>query len=262
MKVSILTLSSTFFSLLSNQVSAQSMMMRGSNSMRGRGEDNSDSSRRGNGRGRENDEGRGRGGGRGRGRGEEMLTLRITNQAYQQPFSPFFIMVHNEETEPLYVRGREASEALALLAEDGTPEPLMEYYKQMQGVMSISSYNAITHPGETIELNVITNNDYPLVTIASMAVNTNDCFVSLNGANLEAGMVIDTAGLDAGSEVNNEVCSCIPGPACNNVSEENNRCGDGEGFVHVHRGIQGIGQLVKSDTDWRNPMMRVVVLEG
>jgi len=254
MKASVLTLSSAIIILLltANQASAQSMMMRGSNNnMRGRGggRDNDDQERSRSSRG-------------GRGRREQMLTLRITNQAYQQPFSPFFIMVHNDKTEPLYVRGRQASEALASLAEDGTPEPLMEHYKQMEGVMSISSYNAITHPGETIELKVITTNDYPLVTIASMAVNTNDCFVSLNGASLEAGMVIDTAGLDAGSEVNNEVCSCIPGPACKDISEENMRCGGGEGFVHVHRGIQGIGQLVKSDTDWRNPMMRVVVVEG
>jgi hypothetical protein len=49
------------------------------------------------------------------------LKLTVTNLSFDQPFSPFFVMVHNEEATPLYKAGKEASEALAILAENGSP---------------------------------------------------------------------------------------------------------------------------------------------
>jgi hypothetical protein len=92
-----------------------------------------------------------------------------------------------------------------------------------------------------------------------MTINTNDCFTSINGAYLRPGMVLDLPGLDAGSEENNENCDSIPGPGCNGVSTENVRSGNGEGFVHIHRGFNGVGTLLPAEEyDWRNPMMRVV----
>ena len=44
----------------------------------------------------------------------------IRNGAFDQPFSPFFIMVHNETTQPLFEVGEPASNELALLAEAGS----------------------------------------------------------------------------------------------------------------------------------------------
>ena len=66
-----------------------------------------------------------------------------------------------------------------------------------------------------------------------------------------------------GTEENNELCECIPGPACtgmgNDEQASNPVCaGNGEGFVHVHRGIQKNGNLTGLE-DWRNPMVRVIV---
>ncbi len=34
---------------------------------------------------------------------------------------------------------------------------------------------------------------------------------------------------------------------------------DGEGYVHIHAGIQGIGDLTSADYDWRNPTARIVI---
>jgi hypothetical protein len=202
-----------------------------------------------------------RGGRGGRGRDDEQsMILRITNQAYQQPFSEFFVMIHNSNADPLYVRGQRASDALAQLAENGTPQNLQRHYQDMDGVLSARVHEQGVPPGGFTDILVTTSGDYPLITIASMAVNTNDCFVSLNGADLSPGDVLDTAGLDAGSEENNELCTSIPGPACPVGSGNVHSGGDGEGFVHVHRGIHGVGDLIEADTDWRNPMMRVVVL--
>jgi hypothetical protein len=53
--------------------------------------------------------------------GTRTLTLTIINRSFLQPFSPFFVMVHNSKTVRLYVRGQPASEPLALLAVNGTP---------------------------------------------------------------------------------------------------------------------------------------------
>ena len=108
-------------------------------------------------------------------------------------------------------------------------------------------------------ISVTRSSKYPLITIATMALNTNDCFVALNGAMLSRGMIVDLPGLDAGVEENNELCTSIPGPACPTDSG-NVESGNGEGFVHIHRGFFGVGgTLSEANYDWKNPMMRIVV---
>lgn len=212
---------------------------------------------------------RGKGGGKGMGkysnyfvRDDYTLTLTIINESFNQPFSEFFVMVHNRMAEPLYRRGQPASAALARLAEDGTAMPLMMYYREnSRGVHSVSIHNdnAPYVGGESTQIEVRVSPRFPMVTIATMAINTNDCFVSVNGVALSPGDVLDLPGLDAGSEENNEMCNSIPGPGCP-MGSGNVASGNGEGFVHVHRGFHGVGNLLpQSRYDWRNPMMRVVV---
>lgn len=192
----------------------------------------------------------------------ETLTLSITNLSFNQPFSPFFVMVHNTNAQQLYAFGQPPSGPLALLAENGDPAPLVSFYNETNvGVSSVSAFSqgAPYLGGEALQFQVTVTDEFPLVTIASMAINTNDCFTSLNGLPLQRGMVLDVPGVDAGSEENNERCMSIPGPGCASMSTLNVRSGNGEGFVHVHRGFFGIGDLPADRYDWRNPMMRVVV---
>lgn len=201
------------------------------------------------------------------------LELTINNLSFQQPFSSFFVMVHNDVAQPLYRQGQEASKELAILAEDGNPDALVQYYQKQHGVFKVFRVDGPLLPSERTTIKVQVNDDYELVTLATMAINTNDCFTAVNGVQLEQGDVLDLPGLDAGSEENNELCSSIPGPACSPDSG-NVRSGNGEGFVHVHRGFHGINEgkhLPKQDRgannqplsavgyDWRNPMMRVTV---
>lgn len=177
-------------------------------------------------------------------------------------------MVHNKDVEPLYIRGQQASEELARLAEDGNPGLLVEKYGGLEGVGTVFAHtpgvggSGPLFGGETTSIDLEVSDEYPLVTIASMAINTNDCFVAINSMPLRSGMVVSSPGLDAGSEENNENCNSIPGPACPEGSG-NQADGNGEGFVHVHRGFFGVGTdkspLSEKGYDWRNPMMRVVV---
>jgi len=189
------------------------------------------------------------------------ITLKITNLTYLQPFGAFIVVLHDRDAEPLFVLGEAATQELAELAENGDPGPLFEKYDGSFGVKYVEVFdaNAPFFGGQTAYIKVPYERAYPYVTIASMAINTNDCFVALNGVYLSPGQIINVPGYDSGTEVNNELCSSIPGPACPSGSG-NARSGNGEGFVHVHRGFKGVGdRLSAAGYDWRNPMMRVEV---
>ena len=63
----------------------------------------------------------------------------------------------------------------------------------------------------------------------------------------------------AGTEVNNELCSHIPGPACSATSG-NAEQEPGEGFVHIHRGFYGIGgELSAAGYNWQNPVAEIYI---
>ena len=88
-------------------------------------------------------------------------------------------------------------------------------------------------------------------------------FVALNSQRALIG-AFNSPGYDSGTEENNERCSSVPGPACP-AGSGNEASGNGEGFVHIHRGFFGISddpadiRLSESGYDWRNPMMRVEI---
>jgi len=183
-------------------------------------------------------------------------------------------VVHNDDTPPLFVAGQPASSELAILAEDGNAGPAQQLFESQPGVLSSTIEGGAT-PGATLKLKVYVNDDYPLVTIASMAINTNDCFVALNAVRVREGDFYRLPGYDSGSELNDELCTNIPGPACGPNSGNGNE--PGEGFVHIHRGFQGInvgrddlsenelsasGAPLGVNYDWRNPMVSVVVEEA
>ena len=93
---------------------------------------------------------------------------------------------------------------------------------------------------------------------------TNDAFFALDGARgpiVRDGLSRYSPAYDAGSEANDEQCASIPGPACGG-----NGGLEGEGFVHVHAGVHGVGDLVPARHDFRNPVARVridrVVVSG
>ena len=48
-----------------------------------------------------------------------VIRLKVTNLSFQQPFGGVFVMTHNDRAPPLFTLGEEASEPLALLAENG-----------------------------------------------------------------------------------------------------------------------------------------------
>ena len=194
----------------------------------------------------------------------DTITLKITNLSYLQPFGPMFVMVHNADAIPLFTLGTEPSVNLQILAETGDPTPLAEVYANAEGVFFSGIYTEGSPwmGGNDIFITIPYLGDlFPYLTIASMALNTNDGFVALNGVRIIPDLIITGPIYDAGSEVNDEDCRSVPGPACPQDSG-NVRSGNGEGFVHVHRGFFGLNSdLPANRYDWRNPVMRVELMD-
>ena len=88
-----------------------------------------------------------------------------------------------------------------------------------------------------------------------MLVNTNDTFLALRSTGVPRfSDTFFSPGIDAGTEANNEDCAFIPGPACPEGSGNAEASDGAEGYVFIQEGIHGIGDLVASEQDWRNPV--------
>ncbi|KAL3937506.1 MAG: hypothetical protein SGBAC_007398 [Bacillariaceae sp.] len=185
----------------------------------------------------------------------------VTNLSWDQPMSPFFVAIHSDSAPRLYTFGQPASDALALLAEEGNNADVVSMYDQMDSVLSSASVtDGLLMGGASMSFEVVAPYGYQYISLASMAVNTNDCFVALSGEHLYDGASFVLPGLDSGSEANTESCAHVPGPACQGGGAGGRATENAEGFVHVHRGNQGIADLGPR-YDWRNPMLSVYVEE-
>ena len=178
--------------------------------------------------------------------------------------SPFFVAVHNEDATPIFQVGKPASNELATLAEEGNAMDLADLYNgaESNGVQfATTEGEGLLALGGELTFTVDFTRRFRLLSLASMAVNTNDCFVGLSGFSPGRGsQTILVPGYDSGSEENNELCTSVPGPAC--IDTDNGpRSLNGEGYVHVHRGIHGVGDLSTDGYDWRNPMLAVTFEE-
>ena len=90
-----------------------------------------------------------------------------------------------------------------------------------------------------------------------MLATTNDAFFGIQGVKVQKKQVMTVGAIayDAGSETNSESCSTIPGPPCGNPFLRDTA--DAEGYIHVHSGIHGTGDLDPETYDWRNPVAQI-----
>jgi hypothetical protein len=179
----------------------------------------------------------------------------ITNLTYNQIISPPVVVVHDDRFR-LFQPGQPASDELTALAEDGMTGPLAGLLAVSPGVFDYAVAGGGIPPASSVSVMVRARGNAKLLSLAGMLVSTNDAFAGLDSAPIAA-WSIDTPAYDAGSEANTESCEHIPGPPCGSPGM---RVTDGaEGFVHVHRGIHGVGSLDESMKDWRNPTARVTI---
>jgi len=190
---------------------------------------------------------------------ERMYAVSVTNLTRGILFTPILVATHQPGMR-LYDLGHPASEALSIIAEGGNINPLRALINATPNASTASS--APLAAGQTVTIHVASLSTANTLSLAAMMLPTNDGFIGITDVPLPKKKEVLTYlsnGHDAGSEPNDELCEHIPGPQCGGqgVSPD----AGGEGFVHIHAGIHGIGSLEPSEYDWRNPVARITVRE-
>ena len=183
----------------------------------------------------------------------------IANLTAGQPISPPLIVSHRSSIA-LAEAGQEASEPLATVAEDGDASDLASLLETLDEVRDVVVAEGPIPPGgqRSVTLNIGRGD---VLSGVGMLVNSNDAFFFLDSLRVNRFRTesVAVAAWDSGSEVNTEDCDDIPGPACPADSSNDRQTGGAEGFVHVHRGIQGGSDIDPVVYDWRNPTVLITV---
>jgi hypothetical protein len=176
----------------------------------------------------------------------------ITNLTPGQIFSPPIVIAHDRNFS-LFTLGEPASDELAALAEDGATGPLEDL---IHGRYPSAVADDGIPPGKSkmIKLEISKRSRLRLISVAGMAVTTNDAFFAVRNVwfHGKRNVYLSASAYDAGSERNSENCDHIPGPPCGSGGV---RDIDGsEGFVHIHAGIHGTNPESTAESDLKPAM--------
>lgn len=181
----------------------------------------------------------------------------ITNATTHHVFTPVLIATHKKNLS-LFNIGEAASEGLALQAETGDPSLLQAETQSHYGVTDTVIGGFIPY-GQTATYSISADKRSRL-SLTTMLATTNDGFAGLNSVILPRKSVTYYAYVyDAGSEANNEDCAFIPGPPCAPDSGNSRDTAGAEGFVSIHNGIYGHGNLNQQQLDWRGPVAVITI---
>lgn len=184
-------------------------------------------------------------------------SVTITNLTRGQVITPPILITHNGQFS-LFTPGTEASPELAYLAEEGNTAPLETLLDTLPSVRDVVTADAPLFPGESITLEIRGGLRARQITAAGMLASSNDAFFAVRGAQVFLGKKTGYASAyDAGTEGNSESCDHVPGPPCG--SADARYPDEAEGFVYIHSGIHGVGDLTPSEHDWRNPVAAVTI---
>ena len=183
--------------------------------------------------------------------------VRITNLTKSIAFTPIMVAAHHK-TVKFSTLGEEASDALSAAAEGGDTSGIAAMFNHQKD--QVASTGGLLGAGETTVINFENLSSRSKFSLASMLLPTNDAFVAAQSVRAPKGYQSKTIYLrayDAGTETNDEACVSIPGPHCGGEPFSPND--SGEGFVYVHSGIHGIGDLSASEYTWNNPVLKVSI---
>jgi len=160
----------------------------------------------------------------------------------------------------LFELGAAPSDELAALAEGGDTAPLKAVLDGLsKQVFATAQTEGLLEAGKSVEIEITASASARFISMASMILPTNDAMMALDTVALPTWGYrrYYASGYDAGSESNDELCASIPGPTCGGdgaFTEVN-----GEGFVHISSGIQGIGDIDAAKYDWNNPVAVITI---
>jgi spondin N len=192
-----------------------------------------------------------------------LYEVTITNLTRGQQFTPILVASHKEGVQ-LFTLGRPASAELATLAEEGNTGPLTSLLRGLPAVRDVTSSSGLLNPGHSVTVTIEGGDGFDHLSVAAMLIPTNDGFFALNGVAGPRGdqvLRLFSPAYDAGSERNDELCASIPGPFFAECGGPGGgaKVGGGEGFVHIHAGIHGVGNLNLAQRDWRNPVAEITI---
>ena len=194
-------------------------------------------------------------------RGDREYEVTITN-ASATTFTPILAVAHKAGLK-LFEVGAPPSAALAEIAEGGDPAGLIADLALVPDeVGDVQTGAGLLKPGiAPVVIELAAGRRFDRLSIVAMLLPTNDSFVGLQDVALPGkrgrSVTYHAIGYDAGSEPNDELCANIPGPRCGGVGPSPDV--GGEGYVRVSPGIQGVGDLLGADYDWRNPVAIVTI---
>lgn len=186
----------------------------------------------------------------------ELYEVTITNLTRGQIFSPVIAFTH-KGNQKLFTSGEAASPELAALAQDANTDGLTDLLSASNNVHEVVQGTGVILPGKSETLLINSRRRAHFISLASMLVTTNDAFMAVNSMRLPyyRHLVKTVPAYDAGAEANDESCAYIPGPPCGNPNASSDV--ESEGFVHIHAGIHGTGDLEAGQYDWRNPVAKI-----
>jgi hypothetical protein len=194
--------------------------------------------------------------------GNATYDVTITNLTNSISFTPILVTSHRKPIT-IFELGFPASEDLRMVAEGGDIVPLTTTLHANSQVVDVQNSGGLLLPGASVTVIVSAKRGAKLISLASMMLPTNDGFIGLDSVRVpkHGSATYFSPGYDAGTEPNDELCINIPGPAsvCQGVPFSPGEDEDDEGYVHIHRGIHGIGDLEASVYDWRNPVAKITV---
>lgn len=194
----------------------------------------------------------------------ERFEVTVTNLTRGQQFTPILVASHRAGVK-LFTLGHQASPQLETLAEEGDVRPMTALLQADPKVLEVTHSAGLTNPGSSVTLTVRAGDEVEHLSVAAMLIPTNDGFFALNdvpGPRGSETVTLYSPAYDAGTEVNDELCSSIPGPffvECGGPGGGADIIGGNEGFVHIHEGIHGVGDLKPNLRDWRNPVAQITI---
>ena len=193
--------------------------------------------------------------------GNPTYHVTITNLTHAIIFTPTLVASHRRPVS-IFELGAPASSELSTIAEGGDVGPMTTALNDDSNVVDVQDSGGLLMPGHSVTVVVSARRGAKMISVASMMLPTNDGFIGLSDvkAPKRGTATYYSPGYDAGSEANDELCDNIPGGGgCSGMGGSPGDNDGDEGYVHVHRGTHGIGNLAADVYDWRNPVARITV---
>lgn len=172
-----------------------------------------------------------------------------------QPLSPPILATHSSDFHIFRV-GQFASSQLEQVAEDAINGPMVELLKSSHSVKDVVEGGGPIPPGGSATFTIEAGPFAGKLSLVTMLVNTNDGFAGLDGGRLPlAEKTYYLRAYDAGTEVNTELESDIPGPCCNSPMQGP----DEKHRIKRHEGILGNGDLKPETYGWSEPVVKLTI---